>query len=110
EFVSRMLMGTPKLVPDLTYPELRGVLEAQLSGTFSEPERDYYLDWLDANLPDAIISDLIYWTNEWFGDESLLHLELTPDQILASAMARADRKVPGAPENVPLPHPIPPRT
>src|ERR1043166_5815797 len=45
DFVTIMLMGVPKLVADLTYPELREVLEAQLSATFSEAERSYYLRW-----------------------------------------------------------------
>lgn len=107
EFVARMLMGTPKLVPDLSYAELRAVLEEQISGSLSEPECYYYLDWLDANLPGANVSDLIYWPNEWFKDESLLQVEFTPDQILAYAMAKCGRTVPGAPAGVPMPYPIP---
>ena len=110
DFVTFMLMGVPKLVPDLTYAELRDVLEMQLSVTLSEAETSYYLRWLEANLPGAEVSDLIYWPNEWFGNEAMLHAELTPDQILAYAMARSGRRVPGAPEGVPLPHPIPPQT
>ena len=110
EFVTIMLMGVPKLVPDLTYAELRTVLEAQLSATLSQPESSYYLRWLEANLPAADVSDLIYWPNHWFDNESLLHAELSPDQILAYAMKRSGRCVPGAPENVPLPYPVPPRT
>lgn len=107
DFVTIMLMGVPRLVADLTYAELRDVLEMQLSATLSEAELSYYLRWLDANLPGANVSDLIYWPNEWFEDESLLQVELTPDQVLAYAMAKCGRSVPGAPANAPMPYPIP---
>lgn len=107
EFVGRMLMGTPQLVPDLTYAELRDVLDEQVSVSLSEPEQHYYLDWLDANLPGANVSDLIYWPNEWFKNESLLQVEFTPDQILAYVMAKSGRSVTGAPAGVPMPYPIP---
>jgi len=107
EFVGRMLMGIPQLVPDLTYAELRDVLEGQISVSLSEPEINYYLDWLDANLPGANISDLIYWPSEWFKDESLRRVEFTPDQILAYAMAKSGRHFPDAPAGVPMPYPIP---
>lgn len=110
EFVTGMLLGVPQLVPDLRYSELRDVLEAVVAVALPQPEDGYFLNWLEAQLPGSDISDLIYWPNEWFGDESLLHVELTPDQILAYAMARSGRRLPGAPENVTLPHPIPPRT
>jgi hypothetical protein len=110
EFVTEMLLGEPTLVPDLTYSELRDVLDSVRSVTLSQPEDSYFLGWLEANLPDSDISDLIYWPNHWFENESMLHVELTPDQILAYAMKRSGRTVRGAPENVPLPYPIPPRT
>jgi hypothetical protein len=106
-FVARMLLGTPALVPDLTYPELREVLRSMLDGELSEAVESYYLCWLGANLPGANVSDLIYWPNEWFKDESLLQVEFTPDQILAYARAKCGRIVPGAPAGVPMPYPIP---
>jgi hypothetical protein len=110
EFVTEMLIGEAALVPDLTYSELRDVLESVRSVALSQPEDSYFLGWLEANLPESGICDLIYWPNEWFGDDSLLQVELTPDQILAYAMKQSGRIVPGSPENVPLPYPIPPRT
>lgn len=106
-FVATMLMGTPALVPDLTYSELRDVLEGVRSAALLESEDHYYIGWLETNLPGANVSDLIYWPNEWFADEAMFHVDLTADQILAYAMARSGRRIPGAPENVPLPHPIP---
>jgi hypothetical protein len=107
DFVAIMLMGVPKLVPDLTYAELRDVLEAQLSATLSEAEVSYYLRWLEVNLPNADISDLLYWPDQWFRDETMLHVELSHDQILAYAMAKSGRSISGAPAEVPMPYPIP---
>jgi hypothetical protein len=107
DFVGEMLMGTPAFVPDLTYTELRDALEGVLSAVLSEAEQGYCIGWLETNLPGANVSDLIYWPNEWFADEAMFHIELTADQILAYAMARSGRRIPGAPENVPLPYPIP---
>ncbi|HVL15883.1 MAG TPA: hypothetical protein VM529_25145 [Gemmata sp.] len=109
-FVTTMLLGKPSVIPDLTYGELRDVVETVMTAAASEAELNYFIEWLEANLPDSNITNLIYWPNHWFNDESLLHAELNPDQILAYAMMRSGRLIPGAPENVPLPYPIPPRT
>ena len=105
-FVGEMLLGEPAFVPDLTYAELRAVLCARLEFELDEALDSYFLGWLDVNLPGADITNLIYWTNHWFGDEAMLHTELTPDQTLAYAMARCGRRLPDAPD-VPLPYPMP---
>lgn len=108
-FVTESLMGPPALVADLTYPELRAVLEGLLPARLSEAEQSYYLGWLEANLPGSNVSDLIYWPNEWFKDQSMLHVELTPDQLLGYAMRASGQVIPGAPEDVELPYPMPKR-
>ena len=106
-FVTHMLLGSPQFVPDLVYEELQDVLDAVLSVTLSEAETSYYLSCLEANLPGANISDLIYWPNIWFANEDLLPIELSPDQLLTYAMRKCGRVVPGAPTSVDLPYPIP---
>lgn len=105
-FVGEMLLGEPAVVSDLTYAELRAVLESAAGNELSEAVASYYLNWLDVNLPGANVSDLLYWPNEWFGDESMLQVELTPDQMLAYAMAKSGRQFADAPD-VPLPYPMP---
>jgi hypothetical protein len=107
QFVDEMLMGRPHVVADLTYAELRDVLAEVLAGKLPWVDAHYFLSWLDANLPGGYISDLIYWPNDWFHNDDLLHLELTHDQALAYAMAKSGRRLPDAPEDVPLPYPIP---
>jgi hypothetical protein len=107
DFVRELLMGQPPFVADLTYAELRAVLEGVRSATIPKPEDWYFVRWLEENFTGGNISDLIYWPNDWFRDDALLHLELTHDQILAYAMAKSGRRLPDAPEDVPLPYPIP---
>ena len=106
-FVGEMLLGAPALVPDLTYAELSAVLRSELDHELSGAVGSYYLEWLDVNLPGANISDLLYWPNQWFNDEAMLQVELTPDQFLAYAMARAGRHFADAPADVPVPYTMP---
>jgi hypothetical protein len=105
-FVTGALTGTPARVADLTYLELRAVLDEVLSARLSEAEGTYFVFWLEANLPGANVSDLIYWPNEWFKDQSMLHVALTPDQLLGYAMTASGRVLPDAPR-VELPYPMP---
>lgn len=106
-FVGTMLLGAPAFVPDVTYAELREVVAAVSTAELSEAVLHYFVAWLDVNLPNAGTTNLMYWPNEWFNDESLLHAELSDDQILAYAMAKSGRCVPGAPAGVPMPYPMP---
>jgi hypothetical protein len=106
-FISKALFGAPPLVADLTYDELRSVLAAVCSADLPEAEDDWFIEWLERNLPGSNISDLIYWPNEWFGDERLLHAELSDDRLLRYAMLKSGRVLPDAPADVELPYPMP---
>jgi hypothetical protein len=106
-FVGEMLLGQPRLVPDLTYDELREVLRSVRAVELSEAVQSHFLNWLEVNLPGANISDLIYWPNEWFNDEAMLHVELSDDRMLAYAMAKSGRHFPDALAGVTMPYPIP---
>jgi hypothetical protein len=107
EFVREALQPSPKWIADLTYAELRDVYEAVVSVELSESQTSHFLEWLEVNLPNANMSDLIYWPNEWFRDPSALHLELTADQALRYAMLRSGRILADAPQEVELPRPLP---
>ena len=115
-FVLNALNPEPRLDDDLRYSEALAVLEAVTNVAVSESENHYYTSWLEAQLPGGNISDLIYWPDEWFSDASLFtdangafkpEAKLSNDQILAYAMAKSGRRLPGAPENVVLPFPVP---
>ncbi len=105
-FVKNALAHAPARAPDLTYAEARDVFAAVAAGELPPAEHDYFLDWLEENFPGANVSDLIYWPNAWFSDESMLSVELDADQLLHYAMSRSGRVLDGAPA-VPLPRPDP---
>ena len=115
-FVLNALSPQPIYDSNLDYSEAFAVLEAVSNVTISESECQFYLDWLKAQFPGSNISDLIYWPDVWFGNESLFRdeggafkpeAELTSDQILGYAMAKSGRTLPGAPEDIDLPFPMP---
>lgn len=115
-FVQDALNPEPSFDKDVVYSEALAVLDAVSTAAVSEAESAYYLGWLQAQFPGANMSDLIYWPDEWFENASLFRnangafkpeSELSADQILAYAMARSGRNLPGAPENVALPFPMP---
>ena len=115
-FVQDALNPEPTFDKDVVYSEALAVLDAVSTATVPEGEVGYYLGWLEVQFPEANMSDLIYWPDEWFGDASLFRdkngafkpeLELSNDQVLAYAMARSGRKLPGEPKGVELPFPVP---
>ncbi|HEX8916586.1 MAG TPA: hypothetical protein VF796_29820 [Humisphaera sp.] len=115
-FVAEALNPPPSLDQDATYAEALAVLEAVSAAALPEAETGYYLGWLEAQFPDANMNDLIFWPDEWFDDASLIRdaggrfkpeADLSNDQILAYAMARSGRTLPGAPADVVLPFPLP---
>ncbi|MSU79642.1 MAG: hypothetical protein EXS16_16335 [Gemmataceae bacterium] len=116
-FVLNALNPEPRFDNDVVYAEALAVLDAVGNAAVPESEIQYYLFWLEAQFPNSNMSNLIYWPDEWFGDASLfreasgafkLGSSLSNDQILGYAMAKAGRKLSGAPNGVVLPFPIPP--
>lgn len=115
-FIHDALNPEPSFDKDAVYAEVSDILAVVLNATVSEAECNYYLGWLEAQFPGANMNDLIYWPDEWFGDASLFRdsngafkpeAALSVDQILAYAMAKSGREIPGAPKGVMLPFPMP---
>ena len=57
EFVRGALTPTPRYNQDLKHSEVVGVLKTVKSGEIAENLTHYFLDWLDAQFPNANISD-----------------------------------------------------
>jgi hypothetical protein len=115
-FVRNALNPEPSFDQDAVYAEALAVLDAVSQAAVPESEIAYYLGWLEAQFPGSHMNDLIYWPDEWFGDAALFRdasgafkpeSELSNDQILAYAIAKSGRKLPGAPHGVSLPFPRP---
>ena len=117
EFVKGAILPRPQFVDDVTYEEIKAVLQAVGQVEFTDQaDLAYYLEWLETNLPGSNISDLMYWPNQWFQDDSRFldengcfkpGNELNDDQVLRYAMLKSGRMVPHSPDDVPLPFPIP---
>ena len=117
-FVREALNPPPAFDAAAVYSEALDVLAALLEVEVEESEEGYYLGWLEEQFPGSNLSDLIYWPDQWFEDASLFRdpngafkseVSLSNDQLLAYAMAASGRRLPGAPNNVPLPFPLPKR-
>ena len=117
-FVREALTPPPGFDAATVYAEALDVLAALLEVEVEESEEGYYLGWLEEQFPGCNMSDLIYWPDQWFEDASVFrHLNgafkpeasLSNDQLLAYAMAASGRRLPGAPDDVPLPFPVPKR-
>jgi hypothetical protein len=115
-FVLNALNPEPYFDHQAVYSEARAVLDAIMNPTLPESEVNYYLGWLEAQFPETNMCDLIYWPDEWFGDASLFRdpggafkpdASLSSDQILGYAMAKSGRRLPGTPNDVTLPFPMP---
>ncbi|MFN3149637.1 hypothetical protein [Bremerella sp.] len=116
QFVREALSPPPSFLDDLKYADALAVLESIMKAELVEWQTSYYLCWLEEQFPEANMSDLIFWPDEWFGDPSLFRdeagrfkpeAELSSDQVLAYAMAKSGRSLPDRPDSVSLPFPMP---
>jgi hypothetical protein len=115
-FVLDALNPEPGFDKDVVYSEALAVLDAVANAVVPEAEIHYYLGWLEAQFPESNVSNLTYWPDEWFGNPSFFRdangafkpeSALSNDQILGYAMAKSGRKLPGAPQDLALPFPMP---
>jgi hypothetical protein len=109
EFVRDALSPRPQWIEDLTFDEVREAVAALMAGDLPGTTTSHVLRVLHVNLPESNLSDLMYWPNEWFGEEQMLQVNLTPAQVLEYAMTRAGRRLRGSPEAIDLPFPDPKR-
>lgn len=99
----------PQYLADITFDEMKDVLDSVIEVKLEEDEISYYLDLLEVNLPGSNISDLIYWPNSWFGEDEGIEIELSTEQILMYAVKRSGRQLAGTPSDIALPKPVPDR-
>lgn len=68
EFAREAATAKPVKVADITREELEWIVDEIGKG---EEDTTYYLELLEANVPDPDVSDLIYWPNERGFDSGL---------------------------------------
>ena len=106
-FASEALSRPAGYLADLRFAETSAAMGAVAGAKLSEAQTATALRGLENNFPGAEVSDLIFWPGRWFGDASLRHVELSPDQLADYACARSGRVLAGAPEDLRLPYPVP---
>lgn len=92
----------PRAVGDLTYAQLVSMVEAIRDPDTDEDIGEFYMETIERTLPGANVSDLIFWPNEWFRDEEMLHADMEASEIAAYLIAWTGKKLPGS-EDVRLP-------
>ncbi|ATM90233.1 TPA: hypothetical protein QHR59_000457 [Klebsiella aerogenes] len=94
---TRMAFNQEKYLADLNWHELVQIISFLCNAEGKESEQSYALGLLEKNF-DANPSDLIYWPNEWFQNEDMLHVDLTSEEIAAYLMAKSGRHLSDAPQ------------
>ena len=87
----RKVLSDPHLMrlPDIQREELVELARRVMEEAGPEHEIDFWLGMLELNIPDPRISDLIYWPGEYFGDGVTVPAEMTPEQVIDTALERA---------------------
>jgi hypothetical protein len=92
-FARRQLIAWDQLPTDVTEEEMLEMLERMFKPKGYELEIQYWVECLRVNTGDEKVSDLIFWTGEYFGDGDNTR-EMTPKEMLATALkagsARSD--------------------
>lgn len=93
-----LLTSGPVFDPALSWEELVTLLAHLLEGDLSPEEEAWSLSYLELNLPDAQVGELLAWPGEWFGNRWYEELALTPEEAAGHLLDRCGREVAGAPE------------
>ena len=88
EWVRRLLLAQRRSsVPELTRDDLIALFERICSRQYADSELSFLLAQLEHNLGDPLISDLIFWPGEYFGDGNNSR-EMTAEEMADAALAR----------------------
>jgi hypothetical protein len=89
-FAEGLLMDRSRMPKDLSESEMLELIERICKADGTESQISYWLNCLEVNAGDDRISDLIFWPGEYFGGDDNGR-ELTPHEILRTAMAKGHR-------------------
>ena len=86
-FARRLAIDWNAPPTDLTEQEMLELLEAICAARGDQVLIEYWVRCLEVNTGDAMISDLIFWPNEYFGT-AYDGRELAPEEMLAVALRK----------------------
>lgn len=91
-FVRRALTSKPQKLNDITYEELLELMTRIYNADGTEYELDYWLEFLEVQLGNHKLSDLIYHPKHYFGDD-VDRDEMTPKEILDVAITNKPKAI-----------------
>ncbi|MDF1738804.1 MAG: hypothetical protein P1U86_06575 [Verrucomicrobiales bacterium] len=92
----------PRAINDLKYDEL-----VEMIDVISDPETDeetgsYYEQTIELTMPGARVADLILWPDDWFQDDTMADVDLSPAEIASYVLAWTGKNLRGT-EKITLP-------
>jgi len=92
----------PRAINDLTYEELVEMIDDISDPDTDEETGSYYEGIIERTLPGANVADLILWPDDWFEDEAMAEVDLSPGDIANYILAWTGKRLPGS-EKITLP-------
>lgn len=96
--VRPLLVEVPSFDSGLSWDELVTLLAHLLEGDLPDEDEARTLAYLEVNLPQAEVAELLAWPGEWFGNRWYEELALLPEEAAGHLLDRCGRDLPGAPE------------
>lgn len=91
-FVRRVLASRPQKLDNITYDEMLELMTRVCNADGTEYEIDYWLAFLEIQLGNHKLSDLIFYPNNYFGDD-VDRDEMTPKEILDEAITNKPKAI-----------------
>ncbi|NTZ40993.1 hypothetical protein EXW94_25685 [Enterobacter sp. JMULE2] len=95
-----------KYQEDLSFREAKQIIEFISTAEGNEALQGYALSLIELNFSEPHASDLFYYPEDWFKNDSMSDVNLTNDEILGYLMKKSGRWLSDAPE-IDLPYPLP---
>lgn len=92
----------PRAINDLKYEEFVEMIDVISDPDTDEETGSFYEGCIERTLPGANVADLILWPNDWFQDEAMAEVDLSPEDIANYILAWTEKSLRGS-ENVTLP-------
>jgi hypothetical protein len=94
--------SAPRAIIDLKYDELVEMIDVISDPDTDEETGSYYEGIIELTLPGANVADLILWPHDWFQDETMADVDLSPEEIASYVLAWTEKKLRGS-EKIKLP-------
>lgn len=94
--------AAPQAVHNLTFEELVEMIDVISDPDTDEETGGYYEQTIELTLPGSNVADLILWPDDWFQDDAMAQVDLSPAEIASYLLAWTGKQLKGS-ENITLP-------